>query len=108
MDFRCPLCWMNLKQRKLSQAIVARMEIDCPHCRNRIRLNVHPAEVVIALIDFGIVVVLVALAYGYRSQGLALAALGAAMAGALALPLLQKTWLRNWPRYAPMLRAPDA
>jgi len=24
MDFRCPLCRMNLKQRKLSQAIVAR------------------------------------------------------------------------------------
>lgn len=99
---------MLLKQRKLSQAIVARMEIDCPHCMQRIGLNVHPAEVVIALFDFAIVIVLAALAYGYRSQGLVLAALGAAMAGALALPLLQKTWLRNWPRYARLARPPHA
>lgn len=99
---------MDLRQRKLSQAIVARMEIDCPHCVQRIRLNVHPAEVVIALCDFAIVIALAALAYGYRSQGLVLAALGAAMAGALALPLLQKTWLRSWPRYARLAGAPEA
>ena len=88
--------------------MVARMEIDCPHCKQRIRLNVHPAEVVIALFDFAIVIALAALAYGYRSQGLVLAALGAAMAGALALPLLQKTWLRSWPRYARLAGAPQA
>lgn len=99
---------MDLRQRKLSQAMVARMEIDCPHCKQRIRLNVHPAEVVIALFDFAIVIALAALAYGYRSQGLVLAALGAAMAGALALPLLQKTWLRSWPRYARLAGAPQA
>ncbi len=106
MDHRCPLCRRNLAQRKLSQAVMTRMEIDCPHCLNRIRLNVHPAESILVLLNFGVVIVLAALAYGYRSQGLALAAFGAVMAGALALPLLENIYLRNWPRYAAMSGRP--
>ena len=100
MDHRCPLCAGNLAKRKLSQSIVARMEIDCSHCKRKIRLNVHRAEVIVVLLGFGTFVVLVALAYGLQSQGLALTAFGTAMAGAAALPLLEHTYLRSWPRYA--------
>jgi len=102
MDHRCPLCAGSLAKRKLSQSIVARMEIDCPHCKGRIRLNVHPAEIIVVLLSFGTFVLLVAFAYGLQSQGLALIAFGAAMVGALALPLLERTLLRSWPRYARM------
>jgi hypothetical protein len=102
MDHRCPLCAGSLARRKLSQSIVARMEIDCSHCKGRIRLNVHPAEFIVVLLGFGTFVVLAALAYALQSQRLALIAFGAAMAGALALPLLERTFLRSWPRYAGM------
>jgi hypothetical protein len=77
------------------------MDIECPHCKSAIRLNVHRAEEIVVLLSFGTIVVLAAFAYGFRSQGLVITALGAAMLGALALPLLEKTYLRHWPRYAP-------
>lgn len=100
MDHRCPLCEGSLAKRKLSQSIVARMEIECSHCKGRIRLNLHPAEIIVVLLGFGTFVVLVALAYVLQSQRLAVMAFGAAMVGALALPLLERTFLRSWPRYA--------
>jgi len=99
MDHRCPDCRTNLGKRKLSQAIVARMEMDCPHCKRTIRLNIHRAEAGIVLVVFGATILLAAIAYSIRSQGMMLAAFGAAMLGALALPLLERTYLRNWPRY---------
>ena len=102
MDHRCPLCAGSLAKRKLTQSIVARMEIDCSHCKGSIRLNLHWAEVIVLLLSFGTFAVLVALAYALQSQGLALMAFGTAMAGALALPLLERTFLRSWPRYARM------
>lgn len=102
MDHRCPLCAGSLAKRKLSQSIVARMEIDCSHCKRRIRLNPHPAEVIVVLLGFGAFVVLAGFAYALQSEGLALMAFGAAMVGALALPLLERTYLRSWPRYARM------
>ena len=102
MDHRCPLCGGSLAKRKLSQSIVARMEIDCSHCKGRIRLNLHPAEASVLLLSFGTFVVLAALAYALQSQGLALMAFGTAMVGALALPLLERIFLRSWPRYARM------
>jgi len=100
MDHRCPDCRANLGKRKLSQAIVARMEVDCPHCKRRIRLNIHRAEAGIVLAVFGTTVALGAIAYLLRSQGVMLSAFGAAMVGALALPILERTYLRTWPRYA--------
>jgi hypothetical protein len=78
------------------------MEIDCSHCKSRIRLNLHWAEVIVVLLGFGTFVVLAALAYALQSQRLALIAFGAAMVGALALPLLERIFLRSWPRYARM------
>lgn len=100
MDYRCPLCSANLGKRKLTQAVVARMESECSSCKGIIRLNVHRAEAILVVLDFAAIVVLAVFAYRTQSHNLALAAFGAAMAGALALPLLEHTYLRNWPRYA--------
>ena len=108
MDYRCPECGANLGKRKLTQAIVARMEIDCSHCKSTIRLNVHRAEAILVVLDFGAIIVLGALAYWFQSHSLALAAFGAVMLGALALPLLEHTYLRAWPRYASRLQGPKA
>lgn len=107
MDYRCPVCRANLERRKLSQAIVARMEIDCSHCMSKIRVNVHRAEVIIVLLNFGTVIALATSAYWSQSQGLLLGAFGAAMAGALALPVLERTYLRAWPRYASIVQSPE-
>jgi hypothetical protein len=104
MDYRCPLCSANLGKRKLTQAIVARMESECSSCMGLLRLNVHRAESIVVVLGFAAIVVLAALAYRTQSHDLALAAFGAAMAGALALPLLESTYLRNWPRYVPGAR----
>lgn len=76
------------------------MEMDCSHCKSTIRLNVHRAEVIVVLLSFGTFIALVVAAYRLQSQGLMLAALGAAMAGAAASPVLEQTYLRTWPRYA--------
>jgi DNA-directed RNA polymerase subunit RPC12/RpoP len=100
MDYRCPVCRANLAKRRLSEAVIARMEIDCAHCKSTIRLNVHRAEAMVVFLGFGAFAVLAALAYLLQSHGLMLLAFGAAMLGALALPLLERTWLRAWPRYA--------
>ncbi len=106
MDYRCPSCGANLAKRKLSHAVVARMEMDCSHCTSTIRLNVHQAEVVIVVLSFGAFVALAAFAYWWQHQGLMLFAFGAAMVGAAALPLLEQTYLRSWPRYASMIQKP--
>ena len=102
MDYRCPLCGANLGRRRLTQAVVTQMEIECSGCKSQIRLNVHLVEEIVVLLSFGTIVVLAGFAYWFQSQGLVITALGAAMLGALALPLLEKTYLRTWPRYAPL------
>jgi len=107
MDYRCPLCRANLERRKLIHAIVAQMEIDCSYCKSKIRLNVHRVEVVIVLLNFGTVIALATSAYWSQSQGLLLGAFGAAMVGALALPVLERTYLRTWPRYASIVQSPE-
>ena len=108
MDYRCPVCRANLGKTRLGRAIIVRMEIECSHCRSTIRLNVHRSEAVIVLLGFGTFVALAACAYWFQSQRLALLAFGAAMLGALALPLLEQTYLRTWPRFASAMRNPGA
>jgi DNA-directed RNA polymerase subunit RPC12/RpoP len=100
VDYRCPVCRANLAKRRLSEAVIARMEIDCSRCKSTIRLNVHRAEAMVVLLGFGAFVAIAALAYWLQSHGLMLLAFGTAMASALAIPLLERTWLRAWPRYA--------
>jgi hypothetical protein len=99
MDYRCPVCGADLGRRKLTQAVVTQMETECFGCKSAISLNVHWLEEIVVLFSFGAIVVLAAFAYWFQSQGLVITALGAAMLGALALPLLEKTYLRTWPRY---------
>ena len=108
MDYRCPLCRADLGQRKLVHAIVTRMESDCSVCRGRPRMNVHQAEMAVVLVSFGALLVVGVLAWWLRSHALALLLFGVAMAGALAVPLLENTWLRRWPRYVPAGKAPAA
>lgn len=83
------------------------MELECSHCRSKIHLNVHRAEEITVLLSFGTVVVLAACAYWLDSRALMLAAFGAAMLGALALPSLERTYLRTWPRYAASTPRPN-
>ena len=101
MDHRCPVCSASLAKRKLSHTVVARMEIACTHCKSKIRLNVHRTESIIVLFIFGTIVLFGASTYWFRSEtrSLVLYALGAAMAGAVVLALLEHTYLKSWPRY---------
>ncbi len=105
MDYRCPLCGHDLGRRKITQAVVTRMEIDCAKCNGRIRLNVHRAEMVLVIFNFAAFVVLAALAFWLQSQPLMLTAFAVAMAGAATLPLLERVYLRSWPRYAAISRS---
>lgn len=106
MDYRCPVCRTNLGRRRLSEAVVTRMEIECSHCKSVIRLNIHPAEAVIVLLIFVTIVVSATFGYWLQNRGLMLSAFGTAMVGALALPLLEKIYLRSWPRYASSVQSP--
>jgi len=101
MDNRCPLCGKDLGRRKLAYSIIARMEIDCPHCLRRLRLNLHPAETAVVLAASAAFVALAAFAYQRQSQGLLLAALALGAAGMGAVYLVERRWLRDWPRYVP-------
>lgn len=107
MDYRCPVCQANLRGRRLTEAVVVRMEIECPHCKNLLRLNIHRAEAITVLLIFGTIVVLTALAYWLQSSGLMLSVFATAMVGALALPLLERFYLRSWPRYVSNVQSPD-
>ena len=100
MDCRCPICSQDLGRRKLGHAIVARMEIECVFCKNPIRLNVHRAEHITVLASFCGFLALAGIAYLMQSQALAVIAFGAAMLDAMSLPVLERTYLRDWPRYA--------
>ncbi len=106
MDYRCPVCGADLGKRRLSQNIVAKMALECKHCNSVIILNVHRVENIIVMFNFVAIVALAALAYRFHSRDLVLLALAAALLGAAALPLLERTWLRNWPRYVSADQAP--
>ena len=99
MDYRCPVCGGDLGKRRLGQNIVAKMAIECKHCNSVVFLNVHPAEKIIVMFNFAVIVLLAAFAWWFQSRNLVLVAVAAAMAGASAMPLLERTYLRRWPRY---------
>jgi DNA-directed RNA polymerase subunit RPC12/RpoP len=100
MDYRCPLCARDLGRHKLGRSIVARMEIDCPYCMRRIRLNMHRAEEALVFATLVAFVLLVALGYWLAREALYVAAVGAALLAALAQPLVERS-LPTWPRYGP-------
>lgn len=101
MKHRCPHCGRDLASRKLAGSIIARMDLDCPQCHGALTVNVHPAETALVLASVGGAVALAALAYAAQSQGLLLAALAVGIGGAGAVYVLERTRLRDWPRYAP-------
>jgi DNA-directed RNA polymerase subunit RPC12/RpoP len=106
MDHRCPICGVSLRKRKFTHAIIAKMEIDCPACGKRIRRNVHRIEEVLVVASFGAFVALALAAHWLERPPLMLVGLALAMLGSAVMPLLERTWLKAWPRYAPM--APGA
>jgi len=106
MDNRCPICAKDLGRRKLAYSVVARMEVDCPHCGGGLTVHVHPAERVVVLGGSAAVLALAVLSYAARSQVLLLVALAAGMATAGATALLEHAWLRAWPRYVTRLPRP--
>lgn len=107
MDYRCPVCRMKIAKRRLSQTVMVKLEVQCPHCNSVVRHNVHRAESIIVMLNFAAIVVLAAFAYWFQSRELVIVAVGAALVGASALPLLEHTYLRNWPRYAPLAAGPE-
>lgn len=101
MDNRCPLCARDLGRRKLAHSVIARMDVDCPHCAGRLTVNVHRAERAIVLLGGAVALALALLSYAEQHQALLLAALAAGLAAAAALLALERVWLRAWPRYVP-------
>jgi len=99
MDYRCPHCTRSVKTRKLSQAVIARMEMDCPHCKGRVRLNIHRVEEAVVFLNIAALGVLALLAYRYQSRELVAAAILVTFVGTAALPFIERVCLRSWPRY---------
>lgn len=99
MDYRCPHCERDLSTSKPARSLIARMDHDCPHCFARLQMNVHRAETLLVLGTVAGTVGLATLAYAIRSQGLLLAALGGGVAGAAAIYIAERSWLRAWPRF---------
>lgn len=107
MDYRCPVCRNNVVPRRLTQTVMVKLEVQCPSCKSVIRHNVHRVETAIVLLNFAVIVVLAVFAYWFQSRNLVIVAVGAAMTGAAALPLLEHTYLRTWPRYLPPAQSPE-
>ncbi|MBE0614576.1 MAG: hypothetical protein IH604_12975 [Burkholderiales bacterium] len=84
-----------------------KLEMQCPHCKSVVVYNIHRLEHAIVLLNFAVIVVLAAFAYWFQSRGLVVVAAGAAVVGAAALPVLERTYLRSWPRYAAIDRHPS-
>jgi hypothetical protein len=85
---------------------MVKLEIECPHCNSVVRHNVHPAETIVVMLNFAAIAVLAAFAWWFQSRDLILVAVGAALVGASALPLLEHTYLRTWPRYGSIIQSP--
>jgi len=98
MDYRCPGCGANVGKRRWD-AVVTRMEVECPACKRVLVLNVHRAERAVVLLVCGAVALLAATGFWLESRGLLLCAFGAVMGGSLAIPFLERIYLRSWRRY---------
>lgn len=107
MDYRCPVCRQNITRRRVSQTVMVKLELECPHCKSVVRNNIHRIETIVVLLNFAAIVVLAAFAYWLQSRNLVIVAVSVAIVGAAALPLIEYTYLRNWPRYAAIEKTPE-
>lgn len=96
MEHRCPACGADLFRS--ARSVMPRMAFDCPACRARIEVNVHPVESALMIASFVTFVAFGVLFYVFKQDGFLVAAL-AALAPAALLPLLERRWFRGWPRY---------
>jgi hypothetical protein len=97
MDLRCPACGADLASQRL-RSVIPRMELDCPSCRARIHVNVHPVESALMMASFAAFIVFGALFYLLKQEAFLVAAL-AALSPAALLPLLERRLFKGWPRY---------
>jgi hypothetical protein len=107
MDHRCPVCRKAIIKRGLSHTVMVKLEIECPHCKSVVAYNIHRVENMVVLLNFAAIVLLAAFAYWFQSRSLVLVAVGVALVGAAALPVLERTYLRTWPRYAAIENNPQ-
>ena len=99
MDYRCPLCSENLGTRKLANSVVTKMEVDCPKCKGRLKLNVHSVESAAIILYFVGFVGLVALGYLLDRRGLLVSGIVVGLAGWIGMHALERTYLKTWRRY---------
>jgi hypothetical protein len=97
MDQRCPECGADLARLR-ARSVIPRMELDCPACRKRIEVNVHPFESALMMASFGAFIAFGALFYALKDDAFLVAAL-ACLAPAALLPLFERRWFKGWPRY---------
>lgn len=99
MEHRCPACESDLsRHRKLARSVIPRLEFDCPACRARIEVNVHPVESALMIASFLAFVAFGVLYYATGREGFIVGALLSLSPAAL-LPFLERYWFRAWPRY---------
>ena len=92
----CPICG---SPAEVTDVVIESYDVDCPQCKKTVKLNLHPVELVAIFVAFGATLLLGLLGYWLEVRGLMLGAFGAAMLGALAIPLIETVYLRSWPRY---------
>jgi hypothetical protein len=97
MDHRCPACCADLGRLR-ARSVIPRMELDCPACRARIEVNVHPVESALMMASFAAFVGFGALFYLFGREGFLVLALASLSPPAL-VPLVERRWFKAWPRY---------
>lgn len=99
MDFRCPNCGKDLAKRKLAHSIIAKLELDCPGCMRRLRMNIHEVEsAVTTLFSLGFVGMLLAGIVLERQDLMGIGIVVGLLGGAASF-LVERLYLRDWPRY---------
>jgi hypothetical protein len=99
LNTRCPHCGHDLASRKLARAIIARMEIDCPGCQRRLRLNLHPLETLVVLAGAGAFVARPYSPTSVRATRCCSPPSPSASRPWGAVYVVERHWLRDWPRY---------
>jgi DNA-directed RNA polymerase subunit RPC12/RpoP len=99
LDYRCPNCGKDLAKRKLALSIIAKMEIDCPGCMQRLSMNIHQVESAATLLfSLGFVGMLLVGILRERHEVIGIGIV-IGLLGGVASFLVERVYLREWPRY---------